>query len=177
MRVSGSCEDEIAAILTSCPHKIIHLGRRVRAKSRVHSILSRTPLFLILSWRYLKLLGLRSFARTAQPFFAAGMAKGPTPANTSAITSSGLNSRTKRSCSVCSREFQYTCVKSNVNEQLDSCWGRYAPLDGFQDLEGWPHTCSTRKLGSPAMSSIWKNRNVASMVFSLLTTVLISLFF
>lgn len=56
---------------------------------------------------HLALSGFRSLASTALPFFAAGTAKGPTPAKTSAIIPfSGANICTNRSCSVCRREFQ-----------------------------------------------------------------------
>ena len=56
--------------------------------------------------KYLALFGFKSLASTAHPFLAAGTAKGPTPANTSATTSSDSNCWTSRSCSVCNREFQ-----------------------------------------------------------------------
>lgn len=64
--------------------------------------------------------GLRSFAYTMHPFLVAGRANGPTPANTSHTYSPGLNAFTRRPCSVCNREFQYTLEKSNLKRQPPS---------------------------------------------------------
>ena len=87
-----------------------------------------TLLFSTFLSRYFALSGFRSLARTAHPLFAAGIANGPTPAKTSATTSSGLNDETRRPCSACSREFQYTCVKSNVKRQPDSYFNSISNL-------------------------------------------------
>lgn len=70
------------------------------------------------------LAGFRSLARTAHPFFPAGIANGPTPANPSTMTSSGEKVATSRACSVWRREFQYTFEKSKRNLQSCSACGR-----------------------------------------------------
>lgn len=65
-----------------------------------------TLLLSLLTAIHLTPSGFRSFPNTLQPFLAAGIAKGPTPAITSAITSPGLKRDTNRLCSFWSREFQ-----------------------------------------------------------------------
>lgn len=143
---------------------------------------------MALDCMYIALLGLRSFPNTAHPFLAAGIAKGPTPANTSATTSDGSNSFTRRSCSECKREFQYTWEKSKRKRQLDSLCSRswtkqLVPDISMPQCRGWltaeqgAHTKSTTKSGSPASTSILKKRNSLSMLSSLLTTVRRFLFF
>jgi hypothetical protein len=79
-----------------------------------------TLFILAFSARDDALAGFRSLASTPHPFFPAGIANGPTPANASHTTSVCLKDATRRSCSVESREFQYTFEKSNLKVQLDS---------------------------------------------------------
>jgi hypothetical protein len=60
----------------------------------------RTLLVVQFCCIYLVLLGFKSLANTMQPFLAAGTAKGPTPAKTSATTSDGSKGLTSLSCSI-----------------------------------------------------------------------------
>lgn len=71
-----------------------------------HAPMSLTLLSGMLPLRLSAEAGFRSLASTAQPFLAAGKAKGPTPANPSATTWRGLKLDTRRPCSVDSLEFQ-----------------------------------------------------------------------
>lgn len=75
--------------------------------SRLKTLTFLSTLFnLQLCWSHLHDSGLRSFANTMQFFFAAGIAKGPTPAKTSKRRSPGFKRLTIRKCSVERRGFQ-----------------------------------------------------------------------
>lgn len=101
--------NERAAIIIAYTQSILDLCAEPGSDKHVRSMKKGLPTLLSILFFsiHLVLSGFKSLPRTKHLFFAAGIAKGPTPAMTSAITWPGWkNSDTSRSCSCESREFQ-----------------------------------------------------------------------
>lgn len=118
--VEDGLTHKVPSVFVGASNRLFHLVIKSISIGWNEGGMGRTLLILAFSAKDDALAGLRSLARTPHPFLPAGIAKGPTPANASQTTSVGLNAVTRRSCSVESREFQYTFEKSNLNVQFDS---------------------------------------------------------